>query len=115
RDRLDAVALGGHDLLAVGAELRAQAEHDRDVRAVHVAVENRDAAAGLRQRERQVHRYGRLADAALARADGDDVLHPLHRLAPAWPPAPAFGPAPHSAVISTSMLDTPSAETAPRA
>ena len=29
----------------------------------------------LRQRDRQVHRDGRLADAALARADRDDVLH----------------------------------------
>ena len=34
----------GPDLLAVGLELRLQAEHDRHVRAVDVAVEDADAA-----------------------------------------------------------------------
>ena len=55
-------------------ELRLQAEHDRHVRSVDVAVEHADAGAALRQRHREVHRHRRLADAALAGADRDHVL-----------------------------------------
>ena len=61
-------------------ELRLHAEHDRHVRAVDVAVDHADAAAALRERDRQVHRHRRLADAALAGADRDDVLHARQRL-----------------------------------
>ena len=49
RHDLDAVLLGRHDLLAVGRQLGLQAEHDRHVRAVDVAVDHRDAAAALAQ------------------------------------------------------------------
>ena len=59
-----------------------EAEHHRHVRAVDVAVENADAAAAARQRQRQVDGHRRLADAALARADGDDVLHAGQRRLP---------------------------------
>ena len=78
RHELDAVLLRRNDLLAVGRELGLQAEHDRDVRAVDVAVDHRDPAAALAERDRQVDRDGRLADAALAGADRDDVLHAGH-------------------------------------
>ena len=82
RHDLHAVLLGRDDLLAVGRRAAClQAEHDRHVRPVDVAVENADAAAALRQRQREVHRDRRLADAALARADGDDVLHAGQRRA----------------------------------
>ena len=56
-------------------ELRLHPEHDRHVRPVDVGVDDADLAAALREREREVHGDRRLADAALARADGDDVLH----------------------------------------
>ena len=74
RHDLDAVFLGGPDLLAVGFELRLQAEHDRHVRSVDVAVEHADARADLRQRDGEIDRHRRLADAALAGADRDHVL-----------------------------------------
>ena len=80
RDDLQAVLLGRHDLLAVGDELRLHAEHDRHVGAVDVAVDDADATAALGQRNGQIHRHGRLADAALAGADRDDVLHARQRL-----------------------------------
>ena len=80
RDDLQAVLLGRQDLLAVGRQLRFHAEHDRHVRAVDVAVDQADLAAALRQRDRQIDRDRRLADAALAGADGDDVLHARQRL-----------------------------------
>ena len=82
RDQLDAVLLGGQDLLSVGGQLGVDAQHDRHVRAVDVAVDHRDPAAELAERNRQVHRHRRLADAALAGADRDDVLHPFDRRLP---------------------------------
>ena len=69
----EAVLLRRHDLLAVVNELSPDTEHDRHVGPVDVAVDDADAAAQLRQRDRQVDGDGRLADAALAGADGDDV------------------------------------------
>jgi hypothetical protein len=77
RDGLDAVALRRDDLLLlVGHQLRAgDAEHDRHVRTVHVAVDHPDAASRPRQRNGQVHGDRRLADAALPRTHRDDVLH----------------------------------------
>ena len=75
RDNLDAVLFGRTDHLAVHLQLRLQAEHDRHVGPVDVAVEHADARAQLRQRHRQVHGHGRLADAALAGAHRDHVLH----------------------------------------
>jgi hypothetical protein len=78
RDELDSVLFRRNDLLAVGGELGLQAQHDRHVRAVDVAVDHRDAAAALAERDGEVHRHGRLADAALAGADGDDVLDAGH-------------------------------------
>ena len=80
RDDLQAVLLRRDDLLAVGGELRLQAEHDRHVRAVDVAVDDADAAAALGERDREVDCDGRLADAALAGADRDDVLDAGQRL-----------------------------------
>ena len=80
RDHLKAVLLRRDDLLAVGDELRLDAQHDRHVRPVDVGVDHADLAARLRQRNREVHGDGRLADAAFAGADRDDVLHARQRL-----------------------------------
>jgi hypothetical protein len=54
------------------------AQHARHRRTVDVGVEQAGGDAVGGQAERQVHRGGRLADAALARGDGDDVLDPRH-------------------------------------
>ena len=70
----------GTNLLAVGRELRLHAEHDRHVGSVDVAVDDADAAAALRERDGEVDGDGRLADAAFAGADRDDVLHAGQRL-----------------------------------
>jgi hypothetical protein len=76
RDRLHAVRLHRCDVLVVRAlGLAGQAEHHRDAGAVDVGVEHADLAALGGQRERQVHRGGGLAHAALAGGDGDDVAH----------------------------------------
>ena len=57
----------------------------------------------LRERNRQVHGDGGLADAALARADRDDVLHAGHGCrAPSEPTASRT-----RALIWTSTLLTP--------
>ena len=79
RHELQAVLLRGNNLLSVRAELRVDAEHDRDVGAVDVAVDHRHAAPHLAQRDRQVHRHRGLANASLTGADGDDVLHARNR------------------------------------
>jgi hypothetical protein len=86
---LHAVFLCGNDLLAVGRQLRVDAEHQRDIRTVDVAVEEPDAAPALRQRQCQVHSDRGLADAALSGADGDDVLDARQRR-PARFPAPTL-------------------------
>src|SRR4029077_6207598 len=48
--------------------------HDRDRGAVDVGVEQSDGRAALAQCRGDVHRDGRLADAAFARRDGDRLL-----------------------------------------
>jgi hypothetical protein len=71
------VRLQRHDLLRAAlarhARLPLLPEHQRDVRTVHIGVEQADPASGRRQRHRQVHRHRRLADAALPRAHRNDV------------------------------------------
>jgi hypothetical protein len=76
---LEAVFLRRQDLLAICRELRADAEHDRHVGTVDIPVDDADAAAVFRQRDRKVDRDRGLSDAALAGADGDDVLHSFDR------------------------------------
>ena len=49
------------------------AEHERDVRAVDIGVKESDPLACRGERRRQVGGDGRLADAALAGANGDNV------------------------------------------
>ena len=56
------------------------AEHHRLRRPVDVGVEHAHRRALGGEREREVHRGGRLADAALAGGDGDDVLDPGNEL-----------------------------------
>ena len=61
RDDLKAVLLRRQDLLAVGRELRVDAEHDRHVGTVDVPVDDADTASALRQRDRKVDRNRRLS------------------------------------------------------
>ncbi len=81
RDRLQAVA---HHRLEALAVLRfgppGDAEHHRLRRAVDVGVEDADRGALGGEREREVHRGGALAHAALAGGHGDDVLDARHQL-----------------------------------
>src|SRR5262249_41604693 len=80
RHNLQAMLLGWHDLLSISSELCSrQPEHDRHIGTVDVAVENANAASAARERQSQIDRNGRLTDAALPRADGDDVLDPGQR------------------------------------
>ncbi|MNF74629.1 hypothetical protein D3C84_566680 [compost metagenome] len=73
------MGLQRHEPLLV-LDLRAgavrNAEHQALAGAVDVGVEDADPRALAGQRQRQVGGGGRLADAALARGHGDDVLHP---------------------------------------
>jgi hypothetical protein len=84
RDDLDAVPFRGNDALlrvALGAVV-GRAGHHRGARAVDVGVEQAHLVALGGQRDGEVDRHGRLADAALARADRDDAVDVLHRLRP---------------------------------
>jgi hypothetical protein len=63
-DHLEAVFLRRQDLLAICRELRADAEHDRHVGTVDIPVDDADAAAVFRQRDRKVDRDRGLSDAA---------------------------------------------------
>ena len=75
-------ASSGSHSLAVAADrpLALQTHHARLARAVDVRIEQADAGAVERQGEREVHGGRRLADAALARRDGDDVADARQRL-----------------------------------
>ena len=75
RDQLDPVLARRNDLAAVVArQLRADAEHDRHVRSIDVAVNHGDAAAHLSERDGEIDGDRRLADASFASTNGDDVL-----------------------------------------
>ncbi len=62
--------------------LPAHAQHQRDVRPVHIGVEQANFVSHLRQRDRQVHRQRGLAHAALARTHGNDGIDSGQRLRP---------------------------------
>ena len=69
-----------------------RAHHGGERRAEDVGIEQADAQAGFRGRDREVDRDGRLADAALGRGDGDDAAcRPCHLCARCG--ACAVGPA----------------------
>ena len=72
-DRFNAV-------LANHARLVAHAQHQRDIGAVDVGVEQPDFVPHLDQRDGEVDRERGLADTALARTDGDDGVHARQRL-----------------------------------
>ncbi len=72
-DRLDAV-------FADHARLRVHAQHQRDVGAVDIGVEQADFVSHLGEGNGQIHRQRGLADASLARTDGDDGVDPGQRL-----------------------------------
>ena len=78
RHHADAVVRGQRDQLAVGVHARAlgsEAQHPRLRVAPHVRVEHAHLLAVGRQSRREIGGHARLADAALARADADDVAH----------------------------------------
>src|SRR5690606_21116116 len=52
---------------------RREPEEHVDVREPEIGVEQQRRAAALRERDRKIHRDVRLADAALAARDGDDL------------------------------------------
>ena len=70
------------DDLVVGAlrRLALEPEHERDVGAGDVGVEEPDRRAVPRQRDGEIHRDRALADAALARGNGEDVLDARQQL-----------------------------------
>ena len=79
RHGLEPEALDRLQLLAVRRfGLLGHAQHARHRGAVDVGVEQPDREAVCGEAERQVDCGGRLADAALARGHGDDVLHARH-------------------------------------
>ena len=80
REHADAVGGDGHDLL-VDQLGPARLAHDPGLRgAVNVGVDQADLLAQPRQRDGEIGGDGRLADAALAAADGDDrALEPSRR------------------------------------
>src|SRR6266566_736820 len=81
-DHLQTLRLHGDDVLVVrGLRFLRGAEHDRDVGAIHVGVEQTDFMAELHERQRQIYSDRRLADAAFAAGDGDEVFHAGNRLA----------------------------------
>src|SRR5271165_1714368 len=49
-------------------------EHQRDVGAINVGIEQSDLVAHARQRDGQVYRQRGFADTAFARTDGDDAV-----------------------------------------
>jgi hypothetical protein len=67
----------------------ANAQHQRDAGAVDVGVEQARAEAELRQRQGEVDGDSALADAALAAAHGDDLLHAREGRLPRRGPVPA--------------------------
>jgi hypothetical protein len=80
RHRLDLV--GDHRLEAlaiIGIRPSRKTEHARLTGTVDVGVHDADRGALGGQRQRQVDRHRRLADATLARGDRDDVLDALER------------------------------------
>src|SRR5215831_10573418 len=60
--------------------LRVHPQHERDVGAVNIGIEQADFVAHLGDRDGQIYRQRGLADTPLARADCDDGVHPWQRL-----------------------------------
>jgi hypothetical protein len=80
--RLEAMRLERHQVLAVGGggPLPLEAQHQRLAGPVDVGIEDADAGASGCPGECQVGRDRRLAHAALAARDRDDIAHPRQRL-----------------------------------
>src|SRR5262249_8434812 len=74
-DHFHALRVDRNDLLAHGGErLFSGAEHDGDVWAVDVGIQQADLMAEFREGERESHGDGRLPDAAFAGGDGNEIL-----------------------------------------
>jgi len=75
RDHFDSVGFDGDDgALVEGAGLFDRAEHDGDVGAVDVGVEEADFCAEGFEGEGEIHGDGRLADAAFTAGYGDEIF-----------------------------------------
>ena len=83
RDYLQSVALGRQNAVAIHHFGRHRgAQHGGDVGAVHVGIEQSDFEAHASQRDGEVDGQRGLADAALARTDGNDGIDARQRLRP---------------------------------
>ena len=71
-------------------------QHGGGIGAIDIGIEQAHPQARLGQGAGQVHRHGALANAALATAHGDHLLHPRNRL--------ALGPAPVAAGADRGSL-----------
>ena len=81
RNYFKAVGADGDDLaFALNFGLLAGAEHERDVRAIDVSVEQADAVAHLAERESEIDGQRGFADSTFAGADGDDGTDARERL-----------------------------------
>src|SRR3984957_13075314 len=76
RDHLDALRFDGMDaLVGRGARFFAGAEHDGDVGAVDVGVEQADFVAEFGEGEREINGDCGFADASFAAGDGDEIFY----------------------------------------
>ncbi len=76
RDHLDALRFDRMNaLVGRGPRFFLRAEHDGDVRAVDVSVEQADLVAEFRESERKIDGDCGFADAAFAAGDGDEIFY----------------------------------------
>ena len=76
RDDPYAIALDGNDAITLGDLRRfVGAEHERNVRAVDIGIEQSDLVTQAGQSDGKVHRQSGFSYAALAGADSDNRLH----------------------------------------
>src|SRR5689334_3279043 len=67
-------------VIAKDSGMRICAEHQRDIRTVHVSVEQTGFVAELRQSQRKVHGESGFAHASLTRTNGHDGVNSWNRL-----------------------------------
>ena len=83
RNHFQPVNLNGVNLAVwIRLRLRIRPQHQRDVGAIYVGIEQANPIPQLDQRNSQVNRERGFAHSALARADGDNRIHSRQRLRP---------------------------------